>query len=273
MQELADKVAVVTGAGSGIGRGIALSLAAERCKLAVLDIDRAAAEDVAAEIEDTGGAAIAMACDVSVRAEVLATAEAVFGHYGAVHVLCNNAGVTCYKAVTEMTDDDWDWMIGVDLMSVVHGYQAYLPRMLAQRSEGHIVNTSSGIGVVPDMLANHTAYAACKAASVALASSLRVELADSGIGVSVVCPGMVRTRIFSSGRTRPERYGGPHSEEEEIPGKDELLSGALDPLAVGGAIVKGIKANRHFIFPQAGIRDRVVEYYQSMLKDFEAAEA
>lgn len=270
MRELAGKVGVVTGGGSGIGRAIALSLAEEGAKVAVLDIDKAAAEDVAAEVAAFGVDALALACDVSVRSEVLATADQIFDNFGAVHVLVNNAGVTCFKPVTEMTDQDWDWMIGVDVMSVVHGYQAYLPRMLAQGVEGHVVNTASGIGVIPDMLPDHTAYAAAKGACVALSSSLRVELASTGIGVSVLCPAMVRTRILNSGRTRQDRFGGPHQTEEHVPGRPDPLRGALDPAAVGRAVIDGIHANRHFIFPQADFRDGIVRYYEQMLADFDA---
>lgn len=268
MQELVGKVGVVTGGGSGIGRAIATSLAAEGTRLAVIDIDIDTAEETAASIRASGHEAIALRCDVSRRSEVRATADAVFEHFGAVHVLCNNAGVTCFKAVTDMTDDDWDWMINVDLMSIIYGYQAYLPRMLAQRQEGHVVNTSSGIGVVPDMLPRHTAYAAAKGGAVALSSSLRVELAEQGIGVSVLCPGMVRTQILNSGRVRQQRYGGPHVDTEQVPGRADPLDGALDPAEIGESVVEGIKANKHFIFPQAEIKADVISYYDRMVKDF-----
>lgn len=268
MQELSGKVAVVTGAASGIGRAMALALAGEGMRLAVLDVDRPAVDETAEMITAAGGSALSLVCDVSVRDEVNACAEKVFDHYGSVHVLCNNAGVTSFKLVTEMTEADWDWIIGVDLWSVIYGYHAYLPRMIAQGEEGHVVNTSSGIGVVPDMLPGHTAYAAAKGAAVALASSLRVELADTGIGVSVVCPGMVNTQILNSGRTRPERFGGPQNETANVPGRPNPLDGAADPDDVAAAVVDAIKTNRHFVFPQKEIRDQVVDYYQRMINDF-----
>jgi NAD(P)-dependent dehydrogenase (short-subunit alcohol dehydrogenase family) len=268
VQQISGKVAVVTGAGGGIGRAIAVCLSQEGAKVAVLDIDKSAVEDAAADIERAGGEALALSCDVSVRSEVRATADTVFQHFGAVHILCNNAGVTCFKPVTEMTDDDWDWIIGVDLMGVIYGHQAYLPRMLAQGEEGHVVNTSSGVGVLPDILPDHTGYATAKSGVVGLTASLRTELAGTGIGVSVLCPQMVRTDILRSARVRQERFGGPGESMEVVPGIPDPLSDAMDPLVVGRAVIDAIKANRQFIFPHPGMRDLVVAYYESMLGDF-----
>jgi NAD(P)-dependent dehydrogenase (short-subunit alcohol dehydrogenase family) len=268
MQQISGKVAVVTGAASGIGRAMAECLADEGAKVAVLDIDKAAVEEVAAGIEQAGGQALALSCDVSVRADVWATADTVFQHFGAVHILCNNAGVTCFKPITEMTDDDWDWIIGVDLLGVIYGHQAYLPRMLAQGGEGHVVNTSSGVGVLPDILPDHTGYATAKAGVVGLTASLRTELAGTAIGVSVLCPQMVRTEILRSTRVRQDRFGGPVEAMEIVPGIPDPLGDAMDPIVVGRAVVDAIKANRQFIFPHPEMRDLVVAYYESMLKDF-----
>jgi NAD(P)-dependent dehydrogenase (short-subunit alcohol dehydrogenase family) len=268
VQQISGKVAVVTGAGSGIGRAIAECLSQEGAKVAVLDIDKSAVEDVAAAIERAGGEALALSCDVSMRSEVRATADAVFRRFGAVHILCNNAGVTCFKPLTEMTDDDWDWIIGVDLMGVIYGHQAYLPRMLAQGEEGHVVNTSSGVGVLPDILPDHTGYATAKSGVVGLTASLRKELADTGIGVSVLCPQMVRTDILRSARVRQERFGGPDESMEIVPGIPDPLSDAMDPLVAGRSVIDAIKANRQFIFPHPEMRDLVVAYYESMLGDF-----
>jgi NAD(P)-dependent dehydrogenase (short-subunit alcohol dehydrogenase family) len=268
MQELSGKVGVVTGGGSGIGRALAVCLAQEGMKVAVLDIDKSAAEDVADEVAGAGGEALALGCDVSVRGDVRTTADTVFQHFGAVHVLCNNAGVTCFKPITEMTDDDWDWIIGVDLMGVIYGCQAYLPRMLAQGQGGHVVNTSSGVGVLPDILPNHTGYATAKGGIVGLTASMRVELASKGIGVSVLCPQMVRTEILRSARVRQERFGGPGEATEQVPGIADPLDGAMDPVVAGRATVEAIKANRQFIFPHPEMRELVVAYYQRMLDGF-----
>jgi NAD(P)-dependent dehydrogenase (short-subunit alcohol dehydrogenase family) len=268
MQELTGKVAVVTGAASGIGRAMALCLAGEGVKVAVLDIDETGAQAVVGEISSQGGHAQAFACDVSLRDDMRAVADQVFGAFDDVHILCNNAGVTCFKPVSDMTDEDWDWMISVDLMSVVYGYQTYLPRMIAQGGEGHVVNSSSGVGIVPDMLPGHTAYAAAKSGIVGLTSSLRVELADKGIGVSVLCPKMVRTDILRSGRVRQDRYGGPTEITEIVPGRPDPLHDAMDPMEVGRAVVDAIRCNRKFIFPHPDMKQQVVAYYERMLADF-----
>jgi NAD(P)-dependent dehydrogenase (short-subunit alcohol dehydrogenase family) len=265
--ELAGKVAVVTGAGSGIGRALALSLADEGMHVAVLDIDKAAAEGVAAEIVAKGANASGLQCDVSLRQDVRDIAARVFREFGPVHVLCNNAGVTCFKSVPDMTDHDWDWMMSVDLMGVIYGYQAYVPQMIAQGA-GHVVNTSSGVGVAPDMLPDHTAYACAKGGVVALSASLRREVADKGVGVSVLCPGPVRTDILASGRRRQERFGGPHGSVESVPGLGDPLQGGMDPMNVGRAVVDAIKANRAFVFPDASLREVVADYCQRMLADF-----
>ncbi|MBV9996965.1 MAG: SDR family NAD(P)-dependent oxidoreductase [Caulobacteraceae bacterium] len=269
MQALKGRVAAITGAGSGIGRGMAMAFAREGMKLAVMDIDLSAAEAVAQEARGAGAEAMALACDVSSRAEVRGAADRIFDRFGAVHVLCNNAGVTLFKKVAHMTDADWDWMLGVDFMGIVYGYQAFVPRMVAQGAGGHIVNTASGAGVIPDVVEDHTAYAASKAAAVALAVNLRLELARENIGVSALCPGMVRTRILEAGRARPAKFGGPSGEAEQVPGMADPMHDAMDPEEVGRIVVRGIRENRKYIFTHPQGRGRVTEYYQRMLEDFD----
>lgn len=267
MEDFSGRVAAITGGGSGIGRGMALAFAREGMKVAVLDVDLDAARWVASEIEELGAPALALACDVSDRADVRAAADAVFAHFGVVHVLCNNAGVTLFRKVADMTDHDWDWMLGVDLLGIVYGYQAFVPRMVAQKSGGHVVNTSSAAGVIPDVVGDHCAYAASKAAAVALAVNLRLELAEENIGVSALCPGLVRTGLLEAARARPARFGGPSIESQHVPGIDDPMRGAMDPEAVGRIVVEGIRHNRKFIFTHPGMEAAITRFYETMLDD------
>jgi NAD(P)-dependent dehydrogenase (short-subunit alcohol dehydrogenase family) len=248
---------------------MALAFAREGMKIAVLDVDLAAAARVVEELEVLGAPALALACDVSIRADVRAAADKVFAHFGAVHVLCNNAGVTMFRSVAEMSDDDWDWMLGVNFLGIIHGYQAFVPRMVAQKEGGHVINTSSAAGVVPDVVTNHSAYAASKAAAVALAVNLRLELADQGIGVSALCPGLVRTGILEAGRARPDRFGGPDGDSLVVPGMADPMRDALDPETVGRIVVAGIRHNRKFIFTHPGMGQAITPYYETMLADAE----
>lgn len=271
MEQLEGRVAAITGAGSGIGRGMALAFAREGMKVAVMDINLATAQAVAGEIAAIGGEALPLACDVSVRADLRAAADRIFAHFGKVHVLCNNAGVTLFKKVADMTDADWDWMLGVDLLGIVYGYQAFVRRMVAQGEGGHVVNTSSGAGVIPDVVQDHTAYAASKAAAVALAVNLRLELSSEGIGVSALCPGMVRTGILEAARARPARFGGPELDQQHIPGKTDPMRDAMDAEEVGRIVVDGIRQNRKFIFTHPSIGAGITRYYEAMLADVPAA--
>lgn len=267
MDQFTGKVAAITGGGSGIGRGMALAFAREGMNLALMDVDLASAQKVADEAIALGVNAIALPCDVSVRAEVRAAADRIFAHFGAVHVLCNNAGVTLFKKVVDMTDADWDWMLGVDFLGIVYGHQAFIPQMVAAGQGGHVVNTSSGAGVIPDVVRDHTAYAASKAAAVGLSVNLRLELADENIGVSVLCPGLVRTGLLDAAQKRPERFGGPSSDHVHVPGIADPMRDAMSAEEVGRMVVQGIRENRKFIFthPQSG--EAITRYYEAMLAD------
>lgn len=189
------QVAVVTGAGSGIGRSTALLLARLGATVHAADLDEGSADAVVAEIKAAGGSATAHRTDVSDPESVATLAEQVFAAHGAVDVLHNNAGVGHAGPVEETSLDEWQRVLGVNLMGVVHGVHHFVPRMLKQGRPGHIVNTASMAGLVP--VAEMGPYATSKHGVVGLSESLNAELSPKGIRVSAICPGFVNTGIIS----------------------------------------------------------------------------
>ena len=273
MRELDGRVALVSGGGSGIGRGIAIALAGEGMRVVVADIEGDAAEAVAAELTASGAEAIAEAVDVSDVAAVEALADRCDARYGGVDVLCNNAGVVGHTPIGPASLDSWRWIIDVNLFGVVHAVNAFVPRMLARvgerGGEAHIVNTSSlGGGLIAGDGWEITAYRATKFAIVAMSRDLRGELAGSGIGVSVVCPGGVETRIWQAGRNRPAERGGP--ETWERPGRLEGER-VIGPLEVGRRVLHAIRENELYAITHPERKFQVEAGAQELLDAFDRA--
>jgi NAD(P)-dependent dehydrogenase (short-subunit alcohol dehydrogenase family) len=237
--ELEGRTAVVTGGGSGIGRALVLALASSGCNLVVADIEEDAASAVAEEALAAGAKAIAVRTDVADRASVDELADRAFAELGAVHVLCNNAGVLIMTPVLDCIVEDWEWLLGVNVMGVVHGVHAFVPRMIEQGEPGHIVNTSSVAG-----FGGGGIYGTSKAAIVALSESLRTELEPKDIGVSVLCPANISSRILGAQRNRPERFGRLAFE----PFGRDLVDYGLDPKHVADRTVDAIRANELYVF-------------------------
>ncbi len=204
MKEFKGKVAVITGAASGIGRGIAERCVREGMKVVLADIDEAELAKAETELKAEGGTVLGVRTDVSKRSDVELLARKALDAFGQVHLLFNNAGIAAGGAPWEATWNDWEWVIGVNLWGVIHGVKVFAPLMLAQNSECHIINTSSTAGLIVG--SSSAPYAVTKHAVVALSESLYLTLQqrNSLVKVSVLCPGMVRTNIASAERNRPD---------------------------------------------------------------------
>src|SRR5580704_2817766 len=209
MKDLAGKTAFVTGAASGIGLGIATVLAQAGVKVMLCDIEETALAKAVEGMKQTNADVDGVKADVSLKAELKAAAEATIGHYGKVHILVNNAGVGGGGPYGAWTDKGWEWTLGVNLMAVVWGIEIFGPLIEQHGEGGHIVSTASIAGLISG---GSTAYNVTKYGVVALSEGLRAELAPRGIGVSVLCPGFIRTQITSSGRNLPPRFAGAFSE-------------------------------------------------------------
>lgn len=258
MEQLAGKTAVVTGGGAGIGRSLCLAFVAEGMNVVVVDREEDRAEAVAAEVTAAGGKALAQTCDVSDSAAVDQVRDIVLATFGTVDILCNNAGVVQSGPLAEAPQEDWDWVFDVNVWGVVNGIRSFVPQMKTQGS-GHIVNTASlsGLYAMPAF----GVYTASKFAVVGLSETLRLELAPNGIGVSVMCPGWVRSRIDETTRIRsgvedlPAPQGAPPLE-------------FCEPEDAARMAIAGIRQNRQYIFTHAGGAVRAKMRFEAMLKDF-----
>jgi NAD(P)-dependent dehydrogenase (short-subunit alcohol dehydrogenase family) len=254
VEELDGKVAVVTGAASGIGRALACRFAADGMKVVLADIERPALEQTAQEMAAAGNEVLAVATDVAVEAEVDALAAATLDRFGDVHLVCNNAGVGSRGLpIAELPRLDFEWVMAVNLFGVVHGLRAFLPHLRAN-DVGHIVNTASvsGLYYLPRM----GPYNASKAAVVALSETLRFELEAEGshVGVSVLCPSWTRTNISTSDRNRPERFAYTIDTDQmaeiaeyKARRRSQLATLALEPADVADQVCDAVNANRFYV--------------------------
>ncbi len=248
-----DRVAVVTGAGSGIGAGIARALVEAGASVVLADIDEPALEAVAQQLRSAEGRVLVCRADVAEAGDLELLARVTVEEFGAVHLLVNNAGVMTRAPLAESSADDWEWIFNVNLRGVVEGVRTFLPH-LRDSAPSHIVNTGSMSGLAPRIDGGLGVYSASKAAVVVYSELLRAELAAEGIGVSVLCPGPVSTQIWGAERGRPERFGRGHEMEE--PARAGAGMVADD---VGRIVLDGVRANEGFIFTNDDSVSRIAE--------------
>ena len=252
MKDLAGKTAFVTGAASGIGFGIASALAQAGVKVMLCDIEEAALAAALEKLKATNADVDGVRADVSLKAELQAAADATIARFGKVHILVNNAGVGGGGPYGMWSEAAWDWTLGVNLRAVIWGIEIFGPLIERHGEGGHIVSTASIAGLVSN---GSVAYNVSKYGVVALSEGLRLELAPRGIGVSVLCPGFIRTQIVDSGRNLPERFAGKVGRPpatgpvaERIKFIRDRVAQGIDPLYVGELVREGIENDWPYIF-------------------------
>ncbi len=255
MKDFQDKVAVVTGAASGIGRALAGKCAQEGMKVVLADVEESALKQAEEELKASGAQVVAVRTDVSQAAEVANLAKLAFATYGAVHLLFNNAGVSAGTTVWESSLADWQWVFGVNLWGVIYGLHFFVPRILAQESEGHIVNTASAAGLISNP--GGGIYAVSKHGVVTLSETLALELAARGarLKVSVLCPEWVNTRILDAQRNRPQALQNAPEEQQMSPEMAaavqqflrQLVQTGLAPSQVAEIVFDAIRQEKFYI--------------------------
>lgn len=267
MDELDGKVAVITGGASGIGLATAKSLAGRGVRLVLADVEPEALDTAVAGLAGEGADVIGVPTDVADLEAVQALADATWDRFGGAHIVFNNAGVAVAGPIAEMTHADWKWTIDVDLWGPIHGVEAFLPRMIEQGQGGHIVNTASFAGLVPnDGLG---VYCVAKYGVVALSEVLQRELRQHEIGVSVLCPMRVATNIDASGRNRQDAYGGPEAQNYPEVDEEEMQGRMIPVEEVADLVVTGIVENQLYLFPHPEARGFVARRFDRIDRAFE----
>jgi NAD(P)-dependent dehydrogenase (short-subunit alcohol dehydrogenase family) len=252
MKDLEGKVAVITGGASGIGRAVAERAAAEGMKVVLADIEEGALKEAERALTGRGADALAVVTDVSDAASVRELRELALRHYGAVHLVHNNAGVGGGGQIWDVPEEDWRWILGVNLWGVIHGVATFVP-LLIEQGEGHVVNTASIAGLTTAPFLGP--YNATKQAVVAISETLYKDLQAtgvSGVGVSVLCPGFVRTRIAESSRNRPDWAPEPAAEDAEgaealRTAISDMIAGGIAPDAVAEKVFDAVRADTFYI--------------------------
>ena len=268
MKSLTDKVAFVTGASTGIGYALAEALGRAGARVMLAGINEQNLDAALAKLRSAGITAERVQCDVASRASVHNAGLATLAQFGKVHVVCNNAGVGMGGEIGTIPESDWEWVIRVNLMGVVHGTEVFAP-LLAQHGEGgHIVNTSSMAGILqgpPGM----EPYAATKSAVVAMSEGWRTQLAPRGIGVSVLCPGFVRTSIGSGNRNRP---GGPRpGSDESSASLAQFIEAGMDPKMLAARVLEAIRDDELYIFTHPELKAAIEGRFNTILEAFDRA--
>ena len=266
MKDFAGRTAFVTGGANGVGIGLVRALLAQGCNVAIADI-RPAHIDAALEALDNPKA-MGVAVDVSSRAALARAADAVEAKFGVVSLLFNNAGVNLFQSIEESSYDDWDWIMGVNLHGPINGVMTFVPRMIRAGKGGYIVNTAS--------MAAFLAASACgiynttKFAVHGLSGSLRASLAQHGIGVSVLCPGLVKSYIYASDDIRPEglKAGAKPVNTDAVKRLAAVHEFGMEPDVIAARVLDAMREDRFHIFSHPEFKDELSELFGEILGDF-----
>ena len=271
MKDVSGKTAFITGGGAGIGLALAKVFARAGMNVVIADLHRDHLDEATAELERDGAKVLAIPLDVADRAAWVDAANAAERRFGNVHLLCNNAGVNIIRPMDEATFEDVDWLMSVNLGGVFNGLLTFIPRMKAHGEGGHIVNTSSVAGIITGP--GTAIYSATKFAIRGLSDALRYDLAPHRIGVSVLCPGTVSTRLYESEDNRQDRFQGKVDDTvlAQRAGTGELFRRVLplgmDPMMVAERTLKCVRENRFYILSHVEVDQDIREAYDEMLAD------
>ena len=269
MRELAGKTAFVTGGASGIGFALGAAFAQAGMKVMLADIETGALASAVKSLHDFGPNIRGVACDVADPISVERAAKASYEAFGNVHVVCNNAGVAAAGGIDNISLDNWRWVLDVNLMGVLHGIRSFLPHIRAHGEGGHIVNTASMAGMNSGL--GFSPYVASKFAVVGMSEGLATQLKPFGIGVTVLCPGFVRTGIGESGRNRPQRYGATQTPDPASPAGlmlaqvAERLQSGLDPADVAARVLAAIREDELYVFTHPEMRGELEERFAAIM--------
>jgi NAD(P)-dependent dehydrogenase (short-subunit alcohol dehydrogenase family) len=269
MRDLAGKSAFVTGGASGIGLALGRAFAQGGMKVMLADIETDTLQAAVKSLQEISPDIRGTICDVADAESVERAAHASFDAFGRVHVVCNNAGVAAGGGIDHISLDNWRWVIDVNLMGVLHGIKSFLPHIRAHGEGGHIVNTASMAGMQTGL--GFSPYGATKFAVVSMSEGIAMQLKPHGIGVSVLCPSFVRTRIGESGRNRPERYGQSQPLDPASPAAAMVaeiarnIDAGLEPDAVAERVLAAIRDDELYIFTHPGMRAEVEARFAAIL--------
>jgi len=266
MKDFQGRTALVTGGANGMGLGLARALLREGCNVAIADIRRGSIDTALQALDDPR--AMGVEVDVSSRADLARAADAVEARLGVVTLLFNNAGVNLFQSIEESSYDDWDWIMGVNLHGPINGVMTFVPRMIRAGQRGYVVNTASMAG----LLAAGTCgiYNTTKFAVRGLSESLRASLAPHGIGVSVLCPGLVKSYIYASDEIRPAAFkaGAKPVNTEFVKRLAEVHEFGMAPDVIAARVLEAMREDRFHVFTHPEFRDELREVFDEILDDF-----
>ena len=266
MKDFAGRTAFVTGGANGVGIGLVRALLAQGCNVAIADI-RPAHIDAALQALDNPRA-MGVQVDVSSRADLARAAESVEAKFGVVSLLFNNAGVNLFQSIEDSSYDDWDWIMGVNLHGPINGVMTFVPRMIRAKQGGYIVNTASMAGFLAAGVCG--IYNTAKFAVRGLSESLRASLAPHGIGVSVLCPGLVKSYIYASDEIRPEglKGGAKPVNVENVKRLAEVHQFGMEPDVIAARVLEAMREDRFHVFSHPEFKEELSEVFGEILQDF-----